>query len=172
MYTCADPLRVIPSLSSLTKLSCGDPQSHHSYLRVLGIQARLDLIAVITLLFALICNITKFWPFSLYQPSVVVDLHLLSGLRTRGTQSPDLLSRRPRHFFSIRGFILSYDSKIDSATHSPGRSTHECTHVNIVVLSTPRCAILVNIYIANTPNGVRITYYGYGYAHARHDAGC
>ena len=69
------PLRVTYPLSLLSlNLAVVTRYPTTLYLRVLGIQARLDLIAVHNhCLFALFANITKFYPFNLYQPSVVVD---------------------------------------------------------------------------------------------------
>ena len=171
MYTCLVRIRVADILISFSQLSRGVGLVHHNNLRVLGIQARLELIAVMITASRIVCNITKFWPFSLHQPSVAVDLHLLSGLHSRSTQAPDLVSGRPRHFTSLRGYILILNINLVMATISPGFSTPSCTSVSnmVIIVSTPRCAIMVNI-IANAPNGVNITKYCYDYAHARHDA--
>ena len=101
----------------------------------------------------------------------MVDLQLLSGLHSRSTQAPDLVSCRPRHFSEVRGYTLISNIALVLATLSPGLSTLSCICVtNIVhIVSTQRCVNSVNI-VTNSPNGDQDTKYSYCYAHARHDA--
>ena len=167
-YVCSVRHKATYSLSSLPKLSCGVRLVHHTTLRDLRFQARY-LIAVTNTAYLTNSKTYKFPSFSLSQPSVVVDSQLLSGLHSRSTQAPDLVSCRPRHFTSLRGYILILNINSVLAAYSPGRSTPDGTHVNIVVPSTQVCAIIVNI-VTDTPNGVKSTNNYYGYAHARHDA--
>ena len=91
---------------SLSHFSCGVRLVHHFTLRVLGFQARIILIAVHITAFTTNTKTYKVYSSNPYQPSVVVDLQLLSGLHSRSTQAPDLVSCRLRHFSEIRGYTL------------------------------------------------------------------
>ena len=156
-HTLACTVRRVTNISSLSLINRGVRLVHHSTLRVLGFQARINLIAVHITASSTITKTYKFHSSNTYQPSVEVELHSLSGLRSRSTQAPDLVSRRPRHFTLSRGYNLIVNIHIDTATFSHG-------------YSTLRCANSVIVMVTNTPNGVNVTKYCYGCAHARHDA--
>ena len=170
MLACPVRFRVTTKdVLSLSQTNSGVRLVRH-FERTLGFNARI-LIAVPLTAFRTKHNTNKFYSPNAYQPSVEVVLHLLSGLCSRSTPSPDLVSHTPRHFSKQRGYNLILNDKFIMAAFSPGKSTLSCTIVtNIVVFgSTRRCASLVNI-VTNSPNGDQVTKYSYCYAHARHDA--